>query len=198
MTKNALFNATLMPDNDWWSDLWPDPKSVLMSVGVKSDMQVVDLCCGNGHFTKPMCELVNVGGVWALDLDADLLSEAKKACEMYSNFNAVLGDARELCTKIEAPVDFIFIANTFHGIPDKVTFSQSVSQSLKPGGVFAVINWHSRPREQTTVLNLPRGPDTELRMQPQQVSDAVEPAGFKTHKVIDVGPYHYAVIFFKR
>ena len=53
MPDERLFPATIMPDSDWWHALWPDPEAVLKAVGIKPDMQVVDLCCGDGHFTKP-------------------------------------------------------------------------------------------------------------------------------------------------
>ncbi len=198
MNKQALFHATLMPDKDWWHVLWPNPEAVLRLVGIEPDMQVVDLCCGYGHFTQPMCELVHPGKTWALDLDADLLDEAINACRENSNFHAILGDARKLSRQIDEPVDFVFIANTFHGVPEKTELSKAVHNSLKTGGRFAVINWHSRPREETTVLDQPRGPDTELRMQPEDVKKLVEPAGFKLVRVVDVGPYHYASIFLKQ
>ncbi|VAX08817.1 hypothetical protein MNBD_GAMMA25-685 [hydrothermal vent metagenome] len=198
MNKQALFPATLMPAKDWWHTLWPDPEAVLRSVGIESDMQVVDLCCGDGHFTRPMCELVHPGKTWALDLDADLLGEAEKGCQANPNFHAILGDARELTQQIDEPVDFVFIANTFHGVPEKTELARAVHDALKPGGRFAVINWHRRPREETTVLDQPRGPDTELRMPPEDVQKVVEPAGFKLEKVVDVGPYHYAAIFLKQ
>jgi ubiquinone/menaquinone biosynthesis C-methylase UbiE len=160
-------------------------------------MQVVDLCCGDGHFTKPMCQLVHPGTTWALDLDAELLAQAEHGCEDNPNFQAILGDARELPKQVSESVDFVFIANTFHGVPDKTELSRAVHQVLKPGGRFAIINWQQRPREETTVLDAPRGPDTELRMSPQQVQHFVEPAGFKLEKVVDVGPYHYGAIFLK-
>jgi len=48
------------------------------------------------------------------------------------------------------------------------------------------------------VLDQPRGPDTELRMQPEDVQQVVEPAGFRLEKVVDVGPYHYGVVFIKK
>jgi len=197
MDKDVMFTATSMPDKDWWSVLWPDPATVLRLIGIEKDMDVVDLCCGDGYFTKPICELVYPGKTWALDLDFSLLREAEKHCECYSNFYPILGDARELSKQIGEPVDCVFMANTFHGIPDKIKFSQSVNCSLKYGGLFVVINWHYRDREKTTVLNQPRGPDTELRLQPEEVSAVVEPGGFILDKVIDVGPYHYAAIFIK-
>ena len=58
MNDDALFPATIMPDKDWWQTLWPDPEAVLRSVGIEPEMNVVDLCCGDGHFTRPMCNLV--------------------------------------------------------------------------------------------------------------------------------------------
>ena len=197
MPDERLFPATIMPDSDWWHALWPDPEAVLKAVGIKPDMQVVDLCCGDGHFTKPMCQLVHPGKTWALDLDKRLLGQAEKACRDNPNFHAVLGDARELPELIDKPVDFAFIANTFHGVPDKTALSSAVHDALKEDGCFVVINWYRRPREETKVLDQPRGPDTELRMDPEDVRQVVEPAGFFLDKVVDVGPYHYAAIFVK-
>ena len=191
MSDDALFPATLMPDQDWWQALWPDPGAVLHAVGIEPEMQVVDLCCGDGHFTRPLCQLVHSGKAWALDLDAKLLAQAEQTCRGNSNFHAILGDARELPQQIKEPADFVFIANTFHGVPDKTGLSRAVHEALKPGGRFAIVNWYRQPREETTVLGQPRGPDTELRMQPEDVRKVVEPAGFSLEKIVDVGRYHY-------
>ena len=197
MSNERLFPATIMPDSDWWHALWPDPENVLRTVGIEPGMQVVDLCCGDGHFTKPMCQSTSSGKTWALDLDAELLAEAKNACRGNPNFIAVQGDARELPHLIAEPIDFVFIANTFHGVPDKAALSKAVWTVLKVGGRFAIINWHRLPREQTTVLDQPRGPDESLRMEPGDVRASVEPVGFELEKVVDVSPYHYAAVFIK-
>ncbi len=197
MNDDALFPATLMPDKDWWQALWPNPDAVLSTIGIEPGMQVVDLCCGDGHFTRPMCEIAHSGQTWAVDLDADLLAQAEAACEGCPNFQAILGDARQLPELIEEPVDFVFIANTFHGVPDKTGLAQAVHRALKPDGRFAIVNWYRRPREETTVLGQPRGPDTGLRMEPEDVQKVVEPAGFTLERVVDVGPYHYGAIFRK-
>ncbi|WP_456417573.1 class I SAM-dependent methyltransferase [Thiolapillus sp.] len=195
MNDEKFFPATIMPDKDWWHVLWPDPDAVLSAIGIKAGMDVVDLCCGDGHFTLPLCSLVQSGQVWAVDLDAKLLDEARQACARHPNFHAILGDARELPVQIDAPVDFVFIANAFHGVPEKTALSSAVHEVLKPEGRFAVINWYPLPREETMVLGQPRGPDAELRMDPEDVRSAVEPAGFRHKEVVDVGPYHYAAIF---
>ena len=198
MSDEALFHATLMPDSDWWQALWPDPIGVLRQVGIKQGMRVVDLCCGDGHFTRPLCELVTPGEALAMDLDPGLLQQAAQACAEQSNFRPLLGDARLLPSRIDGQVDFVFIANTFHGVPDKPALSKAVHDTLRPGGLFAVVNWYRRPREETQVLGQPRGPDTALRMQPEEVCKVVEPAGFALQTTVDVGPYHYGAVFQKR
>ncbi len=195
--NKLLFPATQMPDRDWWQALWSDPEDVLHAVGIEAGMSAVDLCCGDGYFTGFICKRVHPVAVYALELDAGLLNQARQACRDDENFHAVLGDACELSTLLPEPVDVVFIANTFHGVPDKTRLSESVYEVLRAGGRFTIVNWHSRPREETVVLGQARGPRTELRMRPEDVRQAVEPTGFKLEKVVEVGPYHYGAIFIK-
>ena len=93
------------------------------------------------------------------------------------------------------PTDFVFMANAFHGVPDKRLLCRAVYEALRSGGHFAIVNWHRQPRERTTVLGEPRGPRTELRMTPEDTIAAVTPARLDLLKVVDLPPYHYAAIF---
>ena len=38
---------------------------------------------------------------------------------------------------------------------------------------------------------------TEMRMAPDQVRAAVEPAGFRLSRVVELPPYHYGAIFIR-
>ncbi len=194
---SGLFTATGMPDRDWWQALWPDPQAVLRALDMAPGMQIVDLCCGYGLFTPAICQWVYPGLTWAVDLNQALLYQAENACSNNKNFRSILGDARNLPELINTSIDFVFIANTFHGVPDKTALARAVRVVLNATGRFAIINWYPQPREKTTVLGQPRGPETRLRMQPEEVRDIVEPAGFKQQQCLDVGPYHYASIFQK-
>ncbi len=89
------------------------------------------------------------------------------------------------------------MANAFHGVPDKPRLARAVAAVLKTAGRFAIVNWHRRPREETTVLGQPRGPQTELRMTTVEVTTAVEPAVFILASVIELPLYHYGAIFRK-
>jgi len=187
-----------MPDPDWWEALWPDPAAVLHRLGMVPGMSVVDLCCGDGWFTLPIARIAR--DVTAIDIDAKLMAVARKRVEdaAIRHCRFVEGDAFEIGRLIEAPADFVFLANVFHGVPDRPRLARAVRDSLKPSGLFAIVSWHARPREETTVLGAPRGPATELRMTPAATIAAVEPSGFKLTKLIDVSPYHYGAVFQRR
>src|SRR5574341_6528 len=167
--RDALFPATGMPDRDWWQALWPDPAKVLEALGLQAGMMVVDLCCGDGYFTGPLASLVNPGRVIAIDLDPAMLAQAKTACSDCANCTFIQADVRELASLIREPADYVLIANTFHGVPDKTALARAVFSVLEPGGRFAIVNWYPLPREQTAVLGAPRGPATAMRMSPEAV-----------------------------
>src|SRR6185437_13057803 len=97
--------------------------------------------------------------------------------------------------QLSAPADFVFMANAFHGVPDRVRLAQSVKNALKADGSFVIVNWHKRPREETPILGEPRGPKTELRMSPEETIKSVEGQGLKFTKTVEVPPYHYGVVF---
>ncbi len=191
----GLFEGTEMPTAGWWEALWPDAAKVLHAIGLVPGMDVVDLCSGDGWFTLQIAKIAR--HVVAIDLDPKLLDVAQLRLGEagISNCNYVTGDAYELAELVSQRVDLVFMANAFHGVPDRLRLARAVREVLKPSGRFAIVNWHQRPREETTVLGEPRGPRTELRMSPDQTIVAVEPAGLKLLQFVDVLPYHYGVVF---
>jgi SAM-dependent methyltransferase len=190
----AFFEGTEMPTAGWWPALWPNPAGVLEAVGLKRKMEVIDLCCGDGWFTLAIAKVAIQ--VIAIDIDRDMLDVARAHLTDagVTNCEFVEGDVYELTTLAPRPADFVFMANAFHGVPDRLRLSQAVRQRLKPGGRFVIVNWHHRPREETTILGEPRGPKTELRMSPQQTIKAVEAGGLKFTELVELLPYHYAVV----
>ncbi|MDL2409413.1 class I SAM-dependent methyltransferase [Rhizobium calliandrae] len=190
-----LFPATSMPDRNWWAALWPRPTDVLEQLGIRPGMTVLDLCCGDGYFTAPLAKLVD-GRIYALDLDLSMIERAKVevarlAATVRQWINA---DAREIASLLDEPIDYVLMANTFHGVPDQPGLARAVWHVLRPGGLFAIVNWHPLPREETVVLGKPRGPRTDMRMSHDAVSKVVEPVGFRTVRVEELPPYHYGVI----
>ncbi len=191
----GFFPATAMPDPNWWQELWPRPEDVLAKFGIESEADAVDLCCGDGLFTIPLARMTR--HVVAIDLDPEMVRLARVRAQVadVTNCTFIVGDAYDLAKLVQTPQDFIFIANTFHGVPDKTRLVRAAFDVLKPGGHFVVVNWHHRPREETVVLGRPRGPQTDMRMRPQDVTAVVAPTGLRLIQVIELPPYHYAAVF---
>jgi SAM-dependent methyltransferase len=194
----GFFKGTEMPTAGWWEALWPDPAMVLNQVGIRAGMTVIDLCCGDGWFTLQIAKIVS--HVIAVDIDRKLLDLAKlRVTESGStNCDFVEGNAYDIAELVPQPVDFVFLANAFHGVPEPTRLARAVVNTLvNPGGRFAIVNWHARPREETTILGEPRGPLTEIRITPEATVTAVEPGGFRLDRIVELPPYHYGAIFEK-
>jgi SAM-dependent methyltransferase len=190
------FEGTEMPTAGWWEALWPDPAGVLNAVGLRAGMDVIDLCSGDGWFTLHIAKAAR--RVTSIDIDPELLKVARHRLAEggVRNCEFVCGDAYRIA-ELAQPADFVFMANAFHGVPDRARLVTALENVLKPGGHFAIVNWHARPREETTILGEPRGPKTELRMSPQQTITAVESGGLRHTETVEVPPYHYAAVFQK-
>jgi len=146
------------------------------------------------RFHSPGSRAVSI----AIDIDAALLEAAKvRIAERGGapNCTFVEADAYNVAKIMSQPVDYVFLANAFHGVPDQPRLARAVHDVLKPGGLFAIVSWYARPREQTMVLGEPRGPATELRMTPDQTIAGVEPSGLKFRNRVEVSPYHYGAVF---
>jgi SAM-dependent methyltransferase len=191
----GFFPGTGMPDADWWQALWPAPGAIVAAVGIGAGMDVIDLCSGDGWFTLPIAKIAR--RVTGIDIDERMLETARRrlAAAAVTNCLFVRSDAYALAQLLAQPADFVFMANAFHGVPDKLRLVRAVRAALKPAGRFAIVNWHARAREETVVLGEPRGPPTELRMAPDQTIGAVESGGLTFAELVELPPFHYGAVF---
>ncbi len=191
----GFFPATTMPDADWWQALWPDPSKVLAAMGVEPGVLAVDLCCGDGLFTVPLARIAQ--RVYAIDIDPAMLDRARArvAEARIDNCEFVVADAMAVDAVVPEPVEYVLLANTFHGVPDQLGLARAIAALLKSKGQFGIVNWHRRPREETVIFGQPRGPKTEMRIEADEVAAIVKPAGLLLNRNVELPPYHYGVVF---
>ncbi len=191
----GFFAATEMPSAQWWEALWPDPAAVLNAVGLVAGTEAIDLCAGDGWFTLHIAKRAR--HVVAIDIDRTMLEAARhRLCQNgIGNCDFVVGDAYQVANLAPRPADFVFLANAFHGVPDRPRLARAVREALRPDGRFAIVNWHQRAREETTVLGAPRGPKTDLRLSPTETAEAVEAGGLTFARIVELPPYHYGAVF---
>jgi protein-L-isoaspartate O-methyltransferase len=193
-----FFEGAGMPDPGWWEALWPDPAGVLAAVGMRAGMTVIDLCSGDGWFTAQIAKVA--ARVIAVDIDPELLEVSRQRLRELgvTNCEMIVGDAYQLPAMVREPVDFVFLANVFHGVPVRPKLVAAARGALKPNGLLAIVNWHSRPREETCVLGEPRGPRTELRMSADATVRDGEAGRLSLVRIAELPPYHYGVVLERR
>lgn len=194
------FEHTRQPDWEWWAELWPEPTRVLEQLGVGTNHSLVDIGSGNGYFTLAAGALVDPAPVYAVDIDDELLEELTELAQARgrSNITCLLGDARDLSSILPERVDVALIANTFHGIERPQPVVEQVARSLTDDGRLIVVNWHDRPPEDTPIAGRPRGPPRELRLSPDRTRESLPADSFTDGDVIELPPYHYALVCDRR
>jgi len=192
------FQNTGQPDWDWWSKLWPSPGATLRSLGITAGDTLAEVPCGNGYFALPAARITDPAPVYGVDLDESVLEELAHLAvqQEIETIEPIHGDARLLAQLLPGRVDVVLVANTFHGVDDRADFVREATASLRPGGRLVIVNWHDRPRGNTTVAGAPRGPPTELRMTPAETETVVEEsAEVSLVAQHDLPPYHYGLVF---
>jgi predicted methyltransferase len=142
------------PDADKQRDAERKPAETLAFLGVKSGGSVAELLPGGGYFTRLFSAAVGAKGhVYALvperpaNAPADMPDLAAKvkaiaADAHYANVTVVVAPLATLTAP--KPVDVVFTAQNYHDLHnfpvDVVAFDRSILNSLKPGGLYVVLD----------------------------------------------------------
>jgi predicted methyltransferase len=149
----ALADAS-RPEADTKRDANRKPAATLEFIGVQPGAQVAELLPGGGYFTRIFSKAVGPSGhVYALvpqrpaNAPADLpdLAGAVKAIAanpIYANVSVVIQSMPQLAAPV--PVDVVFTAQNYHDLHnfpiDIGAFNKLVFNSLKPGGLYVVLD----------------------------------------------------------
>ena len=171
------------PKDDVATDASRDPADTLAFAGVKPGMVVGELFPGGGYFTRMLSDIVgpkgkvygleNAGWKDAVDADRKMLAEPGRT-------NVILDVETFGRMNLPEKIDLFWITQNYHdlkivkyGVVDTAAFDRHVFESLKPGGVYFILD-HEANRgttvEQIAVLH---------RIEKAQVIKEVTAAGFK-------------------
>jgi predicted methyltransferase len=179
-------------DADKAQDADRKPGEMVMFAGIKPGMKVVDLIPGQGYFTRIFAKAVgDKGFVYAFfpsnlddfikkrfsvtEVTPDLLAKPYKA---YANVSVLHAPVE----KFAAPelVDVVWTSRNYHdmhdsffGPADLAKVNKAIFDSLKPGGVFIVLDHAAEPGSGL------RDTETLHRIDEAAVKKEVEAAGFK-------------------
>jgi predicted methyltransferase len=173
------------PDADKQRDANRKPAEVIAFAGIKAGDKVGELMPGGGYFTRIFSKVVGEKGVVYAVGPAPAAPAANApprpnalaaitADPAYSNVKAAVLDP---ASKLPEPVDLVWTSLNYHDFarrPDAelAAINKMVFDSLKPGGVYIVIDHASAPGTGKTVVQ------TLHRIDPEAVKKDVTSVGF--------------------
>ncbi|MDB5428455.1 MAG: methyltransferase [Phenylobacterium sp.] len=175
------------PEADTKRDADRKPAEMLEFAGVKQGQTVVDLIPGGGYFTRIFSKAVGPKGtVYAVggpprpstDPSKPAPTPAQDTIAADANYSNVKSIHAPLAGGLSIPTkaDVVWTAQNYHDVKnvpniDMLTFDKAIYDSLKPGGVFVVLDHAAAPGSSVT--------NTLHRIDPAVVKKEVEAAGFK-------------------
>jgi len=175
------------PESDRARDANRKPAETLAFAGVKPGDQVAELLPGAGYYTRLLSKIVGPSGhVYAVvpapqpnappDMpDFAARVKAIAAEPAYSNVSVVVEPFGEL--KAPVPVDLVWTSQNYHDLHnlpglDLGVFNHLIYDSLKPGGIYFILDHAAEPGSGT------RDTSTLHRIDVETVKQEVGAAGF--------------------
>jgi predicted methyltransferase len=163
------------------------PAETLAFSGIHAGQQVAELMPGGGYYTRLLSTLVGAKGKLIAVVPAPRPGTAADAPDRaapikalaadphYANVTVLVQSVRQL--SLAAPVDVVWTSLNYHDVHnvpdiDIAAFNKAIFNSLKPGGLYLVIDHAAAPGSPASVTS-------ELhRIDPEQVKREVTGAGF--------------------
>jgi predicted methyltransferase len=172
---------TSRPKADTEHDALRLPAETIAFAGVKPGMKVAEFFPGGGYFTRPLSDVVGPGGhIYGIEnAKWDDGSDAKVAAAV-KDHNVSMQMAKFGEFNLPEKVDLAWITQNYHdlhiakyGRVDMAAFNRHVYESLKPGGIYFILDHQAKPgTDEAQIAKL-------HRIEKSQVIREVEAAGFK-------------------
>tara|TARA_B100000745_G_scaffold291264_1_gene230875 strand:- start:18210 stop:18743 length:534 start_codon:yes stop_codon:yes gene_type:complete len=170
------------------------PQEIILQMGLRDGMRVVDIGSGVGHYTLAAAPIVGEEGrVYAVDVQEPVLKALKREVveRGFSNVSTIWGDIeQQFGTKLKGEViDAVIIANTLFQLDDKNAAVKEIKRILKPGGLVLAVDWAGCYNS--------IGPEENCVVEEHVAERLFIDAGFHKEKAFRAGPHHYALVFKK-
>lgn len=187
----ANFQAKMF--NKKASDPKNKPDQIIEAIALKPGQSIADIGAGGGYFSLRFAEIVKEEGrVYAVDAKPEFLEYVKNSAKErgLNNIMPILVKEDRLNLPKKS-LDFIFMRNVTHHIPNRVKYFRNLKDFLKSDGRIVIIEY--KKGKFFTFRGL-FGHDIPKEV----IKQEMEEAGYLLEKEFDFLPEQHFVIYLKR
>lgn len=168
-----------------------NPAEIIKQLDLKPDMIVAEFGCGARGFIIELAKKLNDGLVYGIDIQKEPLSALKSLANLQklTNIHLICSDLEQErgSTLGDSTLDMVLIPNVLFQVEDKNAIIKEAKRVLKKEGKLVIIDW---------LPEASQGP-VEGRVSPKEVQNLAEKNGFEKTKELEVGDYHFGLVFKK-
>lgn len=183
MSVQDVLTDPTRPEEQRARDAGRKPDQVLAFFGVGAGSRVADLLSGGGYYTRILARVVGPEGVvyagnnpffqrFGEEALTALLSEPG-----FENVRRIDGPVDEIALPMDGSLDVVMMALAYHDLwltdEDRAELNRRVLASLKPGGVYGIIDHQAEPGTGTSVI------ESLHRIEESVIVDEITAAGFQ-------------------
>lgn len=119
---------------------------IMETLSLKPGQIIADIGSGGGYFTYRFAKAVGEHGrVYAVDTNQEFLEFIQKQARAQGFTNVItIYSASDHLELPQHSLDYVFMRNVSHHLPNRVEYFQQLKESLKPTGKIAVIEYDGR------------------------------------------------------
>jgi ubiquinone/menaquinone biosynthesis C-methylase UbiE len=171
-------------------DAWQKPDAVVAWVGLGASQSLADIGAGTGYFSVRFARQAPRGSILGVDIEPDMVRYMNERARRdgIANLTAILGATD--APRLPAPVDVVFVCDTYHHIEQRTAYFQKVAASLKPAGRLIIVDFKA--------ADTPVGPPLAMRVAPSQIDTELAPAGFRRVRTDEQTLPHQYMLAYER
>jgi len=118
------------------------PDQIIKAIALKPGQSIADVGAGGGYFTLRFAEIVGKEGkVYAVDTNSEFLQFIKSKAKEKGLNNIVTILTKDKLDLPENSLDFVFMRNVTHHIPNRIQYFKNLRRFLKLNSRIAIIEY---------------------------------------------------------
>lgn len=168
------------------------PEEILKILALQQGEKIADIGAGGGYFSLKFAEAVGKqGAVYAVDTDSGKIEFIRKSVAEKGLGNVQVVLAGKESVTLPEKIDWIFLRNVYHNVPNRVEYFAKLRESLKPDGRIAIVEHNRSGRFSFHRI-------FEHRVTRETIVEEMTKAGYSIAESIDFLPEQSFTIFLSR